>query len=532
MPVPAPAVTPEARKLSAYRWVPWALLAAGFLARLLQARAVFLNPDEALHYLLSVQPSLALTYQATLTTAHPPLLIVLLHYWSMLGTSEWMLRLPSVLAGTAFCGVTFLWLERVTDRTTALIGLALLLFSPALIYLSAEVRQYALLQFFAACSLYFLERGVGERSPRLMLYSSLALYLALLCHYSAFLFALTLGLYAMLRMRSAKSPLGVVAAWIVGQTVALAEVGFLLVSHVSLLKARGAPQAIADSYLRESIYHPAEDRAVAFVAKNSLRFFHYLFSQGAVGTVGLLLFIVGVALLVRGGKLSQDGAQPASRLLGLLLAFPLVFNCGAALFALYPFGGTHHDSYLAGFAMAGIAVALARWKVPNQWVKPLTIAVVLAICNLLPSPTGQYIRATDQDRKWMSQSVQALQSLPPGSVIFTDDQGGLLLSYYLCHGLVTQVQRPFQPFQNSPCGTHRVIALSPNEWIFQATTFPGDLHAMQRAHSLPSGSTVWLFQAGWLVDKEEQLQAVFQQFNGGAAEKWGRNILLKPVVLP
>ncbi|MBZ5720690.1 MAG: glycosyltransferase family 39 protein [Acidobacteriia bacterium] len=531
MPLPPPAVIP-ARKQAVSYWLPWSLLAAGMLARLVVAQSVFLNPDEALHYLLSVQPSLALTYRATLTTAHPPLLIVLLHYWSVLGTSEWMLRLPSVLAGTAFCGVMFLWLERVTNRTTALIGLTLLLFSPALIHLSAEIRQYALLQFFAACSLYFLERGVGESSPRMVLCSALALYLALLCHYASFLFALTLGLYALLRIRSAKAPAGVVIAWVAGQLGALAEVGFLLVTHVALLKARGAPQAIADSYLRGSIYHATEDRPLVFVARNSLRFFHYLFSQGAVGTVGLLLFILGVVLLIRDRELGHDEARPTSLLLGLLLAFPLVFNCGAALLGIYPYGGTHHDSYLAGFAMAGIAVALARWTVSNPWVKPLTIAAVLAICNLFPSPTGQYIQAKDQDRKWMSQAAQSLQSLPPGSVIFTDDQGGLLLSYYLCHSLVSQVQRPFQPFQNSPCGRHRIIALSPDEWIFEAKSFPDDLQAVQRAYGLPSGSTVWLFQAGWLIDKEEDLHAVLRQYGAGKPQKFGQNILLWPLLLP
>jgi hypothetical protein len=532
MPVPPPAVIAETRKHSASPWVLWSLLAAGFLARLVLARSVFLNADEAQHYLLSVQPSFALTYQATLTTAHPPLLIVLLHYWSVLGTSEWILRLPSVLAGTTFCGVMFLWLERVTDRTTALIGLALLLFSPALIYLSSEVRQYALLQFFAAASLYFLERGVGERSPRLMLCSALALYLALLCHYSCFLFALTLGLYALLRMRSAKTPAPVAAAWVAGQVGALAEAGFLLVSHVSLLKASGAPQAIADSYLQRSIYHPAQDRALAFVAKTSLRFFHYLFSQGAVGAVGLLLFIVGIVLLVRDREPKQDPARPTPRLLGLLLAFPFVFNCGTALFGLYPYGGTRHNSYLAGFAMSGIAVALARWKISKNWAKALTIVAVLAVCNLFPSPTGQYIRAKDQDRKWMSQAVRRLQSLPPGSVIFTDGQGGLLLSYYFCHARVVQVQEPFQPFQNSPCGVYRIISLDPDRWIFQARLFPNELQAMQQAYGLRPGSTVWLFQAGWLIDKEEDLHAVLRQYGDGNPQQFGQNILLWPLVLP
>src|SRR6059058_1930985 len=47
------------------------LLTAGFLVRAIWAASVFLNADEAMHYVLSNQPSFALTYQAT-TPRDPP----------------------------------------------------------------------------------------------------------------------------------------------------------------------------------------------------------------------------------------------------------------------------------------------------------------------------------------------------------------------------------------------------------------------------------------------------------------------------
>src|SRR5581483_6510414 len=87
--------------------------AAGFLLRLRLAWLTFLNPDEALHYFLSRQPSLKLAYEASLTTAHPPMMILLLHYWSLVGRSEFFLRLPFVAAGIVFCWVVFLWVREV-----------------------------------------------------------------------------------------------------------------------------------------------------------------------------------------------------------------------------------------------------------------------------------------------------------------------------------------------------------------------------------------------------------------------------------
>ncbi len=328
-------------------WLPLSLLALGLVARLAWAYSVFLNPDEALHYLLSVQPSLALTYQATLLTAHPPLLIVLLHYWSLLGTSEFVLRLPSVLAGTAFCWIMFLWLERVTDHATALIGLSLLLFSPALIYLSAEIRQYSLLLFFMACSLYFLDRAIGERSSRMVLLSALALYLALLTHYSALIFALTIGIYALVRFRSSRTQARLIGVWGVTQLGALGLVAFLLKSHVLKMRARGMSQALADTYLRGAVFHAGQDRVLPFIVKANIRLFHYMFSQGAVGVLGLLVYIAGIGFLLADKGPAQDSGRPSSRQLGLLLVLPLAINCGAALAGLYP-SRWHTSQFVSG----------------------------------------------------------------------------------------------------------------------------------------------------------------------------------------
>src|ERR1700674_1762439 len=81
------------------------VLAVAFGVRLRAASGTFLNPDEALHFQLANKNSWAEAYGASLTSAHPPGLIFLLHFWRSLGTSEIMLRLPSVIAGTAFCWI-------------------------------------------------------------------------------------------------------------------------------------------------------------------------------------------------------------------------------------------------------------------------------------------------------------------------------------------------------------------------------------------------------------------------------------------
>src|SRR4051794_17299654 len=170
----------------------------GFLWRLWLAHATFFNTDEAWHYWLGNRDSVWLAYKASLTINHPPLLILILHFWRLFGTSNLVLRLPSVLAGTAFCWFLYRWLRLFADEAAAWAGLVLVTFLPPMISMSADLRQYPLLLAFSAAAAYFLERALASNSAQWMVVSSLCLYLAMLSHYGAFFVAAGLGAYAIL----------------------------------------------------------------------------------------------------------------------------------------------------------------------------------------------------------------------------------------------------------------------------------------------------------------------------------------------
>lgn len=513
-------------------FVPLLLLAVGFILRMSNAIWRFLNADEALHYLLSVAPSVAAAERASLTTSHPPLLIVFLYYWRMLSHAEWFLRLPEVLAGTAFCWLLFCWLRRVRDQNTALMGFVLSLFAPALVLLSAEIRQYAFLLFASMLSLYWLDRGIEEDSPGSMLLSAVALYGALLVHYASLIVALTLGIYAIMRWMKARTRPATTLAWVLGQIGAISVVGFLFLHHVSKLRARGQPQAVAETYAHRSIFWPGEEHRWTFVGRNTIRVFHYFFNQGAVGVLALLLFLCGIVILVR----SHDPGstrKPSSRQLAFLLVLPFVVNSITGLWRLYPYGGSRHDVYLAIFAMPAIAVAMAKWRPRRKWWKPLAIAVAFAVCYLFPHAQDEYIRWGDQNRGLMTGAVAALSALPANSTILTDDQGGLLLSYYLCHSRAVQIeQRPFQPFLEARCGDHWLISLDPDLWLFKAETFADTLRRAQRTYDLPPGSPLWLFQAGWYVNQESALRRELSDYGCTASHNFGKNMFLCRLTVP
>jgi hypothetical protein len=512
------------------RW-PLLIMTAGFIARLIPAWRLWLNADEALHYLLSVQPSLALTYRASLTTAHPPLLIVFMHYWQRLGTTEFILRLPSVLAGTAACGMAFLCFEKVTDRKTALIGLTLMALSPPLISLSAEIRQYPLLWLFSISALYLLEVAVSDRSWLAMLAASCLLWLAMLTHYSAFLFVMTFGIYSLIRIVGARPKAALIAVWATGQAATAGLALFLLRSHVQRLQSNGLQELIASTYLRASIYHKGEVNFYWFMPRENLRFFHYLFSQGAVGALALALFLAGVVLLAGQHRQVSSASHPSPRLLALLLAFPFFANSVLALADIYPFGGTRHNSYLAVFAILGIAVALAHWQprgILAQRSAWAAMVLILLLCNVFPTPRGEFIHWKDQQRPLMIAAVTGLrQSLEkdPHAILLTDNQGGLLLSYYLCGEKIVQFEEPFQPFFEARCDGRRALTIDPTRWIFKGPTFAGDLAALQQRYSLQPDTSLYLFQAGWVIDKEKSLRQEMARF-GCTEQNFGHNILV------
>ena len=281
---------------------------AGFLARFWTASGTFLNPDEALHFRLANQLSLATAYQQSLTAAHPPLLILFLYYWRALGTSELWLRLPSVIAGAVFCWMFYKWLTKTVGPLAGLIGLLFVAFLPPVVALFAEIRQYPLLLAFLISALYFLDEAFALNSAGCMALFSLCLYLAMGFHYSAFLFAAALGVYALLKIFQEHPPIRLTIVWMLGQLGALAIAAFLYKTHLSQL-SEGTPRTLTenlmgDYYLRHSLFDRAHDNPLLFVVGHSFGVFQYFFGQLAVGDVMGLVFVAGVIFLLR-GKTSQ-----------------------------------------------------------------------------------------------------------------------------------------------------------------------------------------------------------------------------------
>ena len=501
----------------------------GFLARLWTASGTFLNPDEALHFRLANQPSLALAYKESLTAAHPPLLIVLLYFWRALGTSELWLRLPSVFAGAVFCWMFYKWFSKAAGELAGQIGLLLVALLPPIILVAAEVRQYSLLLAFLISALYFLDEAFAQNSTTRMAAFSLCLYLAMLFHYSAFWFAAALGIYALYRIFTEHPPTKLAGAWAIGQVGGIALAIFLYKTHLSKLgvgQGESPTQGwMSDSYLRRSFFDHTHDNPVKFLVGHTFGVFQYFFGQLAVGDVMGVLFFVGVALLLlRRNGLPKD--RSSSRSLAIFLLLPFAVAAAISLAHIYPYGGTRHVAFLIVPAIAGVSVTIAC-PAAGKWVRGISIAALIIVaCIAFGKPRQPRMERGDQSTAHMAAAIEFVnQNMDPSDLIFVDYQSDLILGHYLCRQRPIALEPAHDSFEQFSCAGHRVVSTDyKTEWMFWAKNFPQDWQLFVQAYGLKPGDTIWIFQTGWGVDLPEDLQKHFAEFRNLRFESFGNNI--------
>jgi Dolichyl-phosphate-mannose-protein mannosyltransferase len=500
----------------------------GFLARLWTASGTFLNPDEALHFRLANQTSLALAYKESLTAAHPPLLILLLYFWRALGTSELWLRFPSVLAGTVFCWMFYKWLSRANGVSTGLIGLLFVAFLPPIIVLTSEVRQYSLLLAFLACSLYFLDEAFATKSLSRMAASAFCLYLAMSVHYSAFWFAAALGIYALCRIFTEQQPFRLMATWGLAQLGGLALGVFFYRTHLSRMNAEDSrtvsQSLVSEYYLRRSFFERGHDNPLFFLIGHSFGVFQYFFGQLAVGIVMGLVFLAGIAILLRGRALWMDCLS--ARRLALFLLVPFAIIGSASLAHIYPYGGTRHIAILIIPSMVGISVALASLS-GGRTTRDLAIAggIILA-CIVFGKARQPRMQRADQSRRNMTVAMSFVkEKMNPSDIIFVDYQTDLILGHYLCQQRPIELETAATGFEQFSCDGHRIVSTNyKTEWMFWMNNFPKDWQLFVQAYGLKPGQTVWVFQSGWGVYLPEDLQKNFAEFRDLKFQTFGNNI--------
>ena len=504
------------------------VVAIGFVWRLWLAHATFFNTDEAWHYSAANQGSLLAAYRASLTLAHPPLLIFIIYFWRHLGTSDAMLRLPCVLAGSVFCWIFYKWLTILLGRTVAWCGLIFAIFLPPMIALSAELRQYTLMLMFAVIAAYLFERSLADNSATMMLLCFVSLYLAMLSHYSTFLIGAALGIYAILRMLAHRPALAVTISWVGGE-VGAAELAWLVyATHISKLGDvyRGAQplHRFGDFYLADWYFHPGQDHILPFFYRSSFGVFRFMFGQTGIGQLATLLFLCAIAILLFGK--TRSTAFPPPRSTAAFLACPFLLNWIAVVAGLYPYGRTRQCAFLAIFGLAGVSVSVgkvARNRLPLAGAFALGLVV---FCQIFGTLQGRdMLPLKEQRHEHMDQAVQFIRShVAPKDEMFTDKATSFQLRHYLCRNSVVSVARAPDGTESFLCDGLRIVSTGSNDGALSPRTVVARWQDRTQYHGWTQPNQIWVLQAGWASGLGEALRQQSPAFAQLEIYSFGRYI--------
>lgn len=465
----------------------------GLLTRLRNAVGTWLNADEALHFLIANQPSLATVYQDSLTNAHPPLYYFVLHFWMRLGDSEVSLRLLSVLAGAATVWVVYRWLARFSPAWGLSTALLFATLAP-LAALEAEVRGYALVILLMAATLLALERAMADRSPAAMFVSALLLYGAILTHYCTLFFALALGALGLIRSAVTWPGRRFAVVWAATQAGAGALYLFLFVTHVSRIRGGGMDQEAHTGWLRSCYFDAENDSLVRFIVVHTGSVFAYIFGSKVGAVIGVLVFLVGVTLLlIRRGRPRGEAAAERYLSLAALLTFALMV--AGALASLFPYGGTRHVAFLAFFVLPLACFPIVRVARGRLGVTLLVTALAAIGFRCLPPLSQTWIPGGSQRRSLMVAAIDALRrKVPKGAPVLVDYQTSMLLGYYLRDGGVGPFPSLNTQPEEVPLGGYRMLVWA--RWNFDAASFESAVRALAITGAVREGQRVWVVDAG------------------------------------
>jgi Glycosyltransferase like family 2/Dolichyl-phosphate-mannose-protein mannosyltransferase len=182
LPRPPRRLTPNGRDVAI-------LTALGLALRAALINVQSLRLDEATSLRQVQERSLSgLWHYLSSANVHLPLYHFVLHFWvRVAGTSEWAIRIPSVVLGAAAVPLVYLVARRLMVHRSSIIATAIGAASPFWVWHSDEARMYPLLLFLSLASMVLLfqavERGRAWRWAAYAIVTGLSLY----THYFALL---------------------------------------------------------------------------------------------------------------------------------------------------------------------------------------------------------------------------------------------------------------------------------------------------------------------------------------------------------
>jgi len=357
---------------------------------------------------------------------HPPGYYLLLHFWrSLLGDTDFVLRLPSALMGIASI-VAMYFLGRLLFKSeTGLWVAAITAVMPFHLYYSQEMRMYSQLFLLSTLAILCQTQVWRNKSNFWWLFYLLVSLVGLYTHYFFTLIVGTLGLYFILRRWLARTGPG----W-KGFFLTYLAMG-ILYSPILLW--------IGDQWSQSSGYW-LQGVSLARFLSMPLAFTVGLFLDTTFLYVGYgVILVVWIIVLLQAGRSFKQAAPDSLSLALVLMTYwlPVLILFGASIL-LTPLT----LSRLMIFAVPGLYLLLA-WgtTMPREKVVNIVLTVLLMLIGLLGDYNWlfnpHYSKPPSREAAFLLQE----QALPQEAIVHTNDSGFRLFWRYtprLDHRLILE----------------------------------------------------------------------------------------------
>jgi 4-amino-4-deoxy-L-arabinose transferase-like glycosyltransferase len=316
--------------------------------------------------------------ERTAVDIHPPFYYLLLHLWTgVLGSASYIVRLLSVLVGTATVALIYVTGRVLLGKRGGLLAALLFAISPFHIYYSQEVRMYGLVTLLGLAAFLCAVKMAGTERRMLWWFGYVVTATAALYtqYYAAFLLV-ALNLWILARWLKERRLFRGMIPWL-GAQVAVALLflpwvwyaGGKLSSYVRL-----KVQADQDVPLNAFTYIGRHLAALNWGhAEGTLADWWWL------GLLPLVTLLVALGLFLRAGS----DRKTIGKGLAVSVLWLFLLLCGFAVNLVFPFNPPRSERLLLlafpYYTLTVAAVLLALWRVRSWW------AVLLAALFLAPS---------------------------------------------------------------------------------------------------------------------------------------------------
>ncbi len=427
------------------------IILAGLLTQLDLARRVSLHCEEAMYFHAANEPSLAESWNSSRSYTHPPLSFLLYHEWLKFGDSEWQLRLPSILLGAVATWITYLWIARLTNCHSALVGVFVLTCSLPMLQVTAAMRNYTLLFALVAGALWFDERFRESGRVRPLIGQVTCLAVALFSHYAAVWVIVVLGVVGV--ARSLKWGLGSRAtwAWIASQFVLAGACVWLYVSHVREFVGSSTQSGMWEWWTLHNPYGESWGGWLTFTILSPCRFFGMVF--GPVWIPMLVVAATGAVLILR---VHRGERIERALLVGVPFVLALILQYGK----IYPFGSTRHCLWLMPFvALLVSAATVPLFRRPSVLWRLGIVVAGLVWVGAYPY-RALWTTAKSSTSELMRRTVAQLRTVVPrDELILVDDGTRYILAYYLGRGSSDHGHDIGQGFREYRLDGYRIVTI-------------------------------------------------------------------------